>query len=91
MPRMLAFRSAALLRVFFLWTLTREEDTAYLEQFARENQDRLAALEAIRDNAEWTGDPVQVSGWLILEYGIRGSRTAEQWARWAAEQLNEHL
>jgi DNA-binding PadR family transcriptional regulator len=87
----LAFRSAALLRVFFLWTLTREEGSAYLEQFARENQRRFDALEAVRDNAEWIGDPVQVCGWLILEYGIRGSKTAEEWARWAIEQLNEHL
>ncbi|MER6126807.1 PadR family transcriptional regulator [Streptomyces sp. NPDC001795] len=87
----LAFRSAALLRVFFLWTLTRDEGTAYLDKFARQNRDRLAALEAIRDNAEWIGDPVQVCGWLILEYGLRGSETAEQWAHWAAEQLTEHL
>lgn len=87
----LAFRSAALLRVFFLWTLTRNEGTAYLEKFADHNRERLAALEAIRDNAEWVGDPVQICGWLMLEYGLRGSETAEQWAHWAAEQLTEHL
>jgi PadR family transcriptional regulator AphA len=87
----IAFRSAALLRVFFLWTLTRQEGTAYLERFGRQNQDRLAALEAMRDNVEWVGDPAQVCGWLILEFGIRGSRTAEEWARWATEQLTEHL
>ncbi|WP_406439782.1 hypothetical protein OHB00_31750 [Streptomyces sp. NBC_00631] len=67
----LAFRSAALLRVFFLWTLTREEGVDYLEKFAQTNRERLAALESIRDNAEWVGDPVQVCGWLILEYGLR--------------------
>jgi PadR family transcriptional regulator AphA len=87
----LAFRSAALLRVFFLWTLSRQEGAAYLEQFARANHGRLTALEAIRDNVEWVGDPVQICGWLILEYGIRGSRTAEEWAHWATEQLAEHL
>lgn len=87
----LAFRSATLLRVFFLWTLARDEGTAYLDQFARANQARLAALEAIRDNVAWLGDPAQVCGWLVLEYGIRGSQTAEQWAQWAAEQLTEHL
>lgn len=87
----LAFRSAALLRVSFLWTLTQQEGAAYLERFAQVNRDRLAALEAIRDNVDWVGDPAQVCGWLILEYGIRGSRTAEEWARWAAEQLTEHL
>jgi DNA-binding PadR family transcriptional regulator len=87
----LAFRSAALLRVFFLWTLTREEGVDYLEKFTSTNRDRVAALEAIRDNAEWIGDPVQVCGWLILEYGLRGSKTSADWATWAAEQLTEHL
>ncbi|MFF3515722.1 hypothetical protein [Streptomyces sp. NPDC002573] len=61
------------------------------DPFARENRERLATLEAIRDNVEWTGDPTQIAGWLILEYGIRGPRTAEEWARWATEQLTEHL
>lgn len=87
----LAFRSAALLRVFFLWTLSRQDGTAYLERFAQVNRDRLAALETIRDHAEWVGDPAQICGWLILEFGIRGSRNAEEWAGWAAEQLTEHL
>jgi hypothetical protein len=26
-----------------------------------------------------------------LEYGIRGSATAEEWANWAVERLNEHM
>jgi len=87
----LAFRSASLLRVIFLWPLSREEGSAYLEKFARHNRDRLATLEAIRDNAEWGGDPAQICGRLVLEYGLRGSETAEQWAHLAAEQVNEHM
>jgi DNA-binding PadR family transcriptional regulator len=87
----LALRSAALLRVFFLWTLTHDESDAYLERFAQVNRDRLAALESIRDNVDWVGDPAQICGWLVLEYGIRGSRNAGEWARWATERLTEHL
>ncbi|MFE2064499.1 PadR family transcriptional regulator [Streptomyces sp. NPDC059467] len=87
----LAFRSAALLRVFFLWTLSRDEGVDYLEKFAQVNRERVAALESIRDNAEWVGDPVQICGWLMLEYGLRGSTTSEEWAGWAAERLTEHL
>jgi DNA-binding PadR family transcriptional regulator len=86
----LAYRSAALLRVFFLWTLTRAEGADYLTDFARRSGDRLAALEAVRDNAEWVGDPVQVCGWLALEFGIRGSRNTIEWADWAAQQFTEH-
>ncbi|MFG2940569.1 PadR family transcriptional regulator [Streptomyces sp. NPDC048282] len=87
----LAFRSAALLRVLFLWTLTREEGVDYLEKFAQTNRERLAALQSLHDDAEWVGDPVQVCGWLILEYGLRGSKTSQEWADWAAEQLTERL
>ncbi len=85
------YRSAALLRVFFLWTLSREDGAAYLKDFARHNQDRHDHLERVRDEAQWVGDPVQVCQWLALEYGIRGSQATGQWADWAAEQLNEHL
>ncbi|WP_042426497.1 PadR family transcriptional regulator [Streptacidiphilus anmyonensis] len=87
----LAFRSAALLRVFFLWTLSREEGVAYLRDFARENSARQAALEQVRDTATWVGDPVQVCGWLALEFGIRGSQNTADWAEWAAAQLDEQL
>jgi DNA-binding PadR family transcriptional regulator len=86
----LAYRSAALLRVFFLWTLSREEGATYLADFARRSSDRLAKLEAFRDNAEWIGDPVQVCGWLALEFGIRGSRNTAEWAEWATQQFTEH-
>jgi len=87
----MAYRSAALLRVFFLWNLPREEGAAYLMELARHNQDRHASLERIRDQAERTGDPAQVCEWLVLEHGIRGFQATEQWAHWAAQQLTERL
>jgi len=71
--------------------LNSGEGAAYLEKFADHNHARLTALQAIHDNAKWVGDPVQVCGWLMLEYGLRGSETAEQWARWAAGELTERL
>lgn len=84
-------RSAALLRVFFLWTLPREEGAAYLKEFSRRSQELHESLVSLRDPAEWTGDPVQVCEWLALEYGIRNTLSTAQWASWAAEQLTEHL
>jgi DNA-binding PadR family transcriptional regulator len=87
----LVYRSAALLRVFFLWTLSKEEGAKYLTDFAELNRKRNAALEAVRDNAEWFGDPVQVCAWLALEFGIRASGNGMEWGEWATEKLNEHL
>ncbi|MER7757176.1 PadR family transcriptional regulator [Kitasatospora sp. NPDC097643] len=86
-----AYRSPALLRVFFLWTLEREEGAAYLQEFSRRNKERHAFLESLRDGAEWRGDPVQVCEWLALEFGIRASQSSGDWAEWAAERLTEHL
>lgn len=87
----LVYRSAALLRVFFLWTLSKEEGAKYLTDFAELNKKRHAVLEAVRDNAEWVGDPVQVCGWLALEFGIRASGNGREWGEWATDTLNEHL
>jgi len=86
-----AYRSAALLRVFLLWMLPVEEGAAYLKEFGRRNQERRAHLERLVDEAEWAGDPVQLCQWLVTEYGIRISRSTEEWAEWAVETLTEHL
>lgn len=86
-----AYRSAALLRVFFLWTLPREDGAAYLKEFARRNEARHAGLERVRDESTWVGDPAQVCEWLALEFGIRSSEAAGKWAAWAAEQFTEHV
>jgi PadR family transcriptional regulator, regulatory protein AphA len=85
------YRSAALLRVFFLWTLSREEGAEYLKEFTRRNTQRNAGLERIRDETPWNGSPVQVCEWLALEFGIRASESAAQWGDWAADQLTERL
>lgn len=85
------YRSAALLRVFFLWTLPPEQGAAYLERFAGISGRRSDGLSELRDQAPWTGDPVQVCQWLVLEFGIRSSEAARLWADWAAERLTEHL
>lgn len=85
------YRSAAVLRVFFLWTLPREEGAEYLKEFARRNQQRNAGLGRLRDETPWRGDPVQVCEWLALEFGIRASEAAGLWGDWAAEQLAERL
>jgi PadR family transcriptional regulator, regulatory protein AphA len=86
-----AYRSAALLRVFFLWTLPPEEGAAYLKEFARRNQELHAGLTRLREESAWQGDPAQVCEWLALEFGIRATQSSGEWAEWAAETLPEHL
>lgn len=85
------YRSAALLRVFLLWMLPREEGAAYLTEFGHRNQERRAYLESVRDEAEWTGNPVQLCQWLVTEFGIRTSESSAAWADWAVATLLEHL
>ncbi|GAA3053764.1 hypothetical protein GCM10020000_39630 [Streptomyces olivoverticillatus] len=36
---------------------------------------------------DWGDDPLSVNGRLALEYGLRFSAMYEEWARWAAEQI----
>lgn len=67
-----------------------QEGAAYLKEFARRNSERHTFLERLRDEADWHGDPVQVCEWPALEFGIRGSQSAGEWADWAAGQLTEH-
>ncbi|MCX4747817.1 hypothetical protein OG455_20230 [Kitasatospora sp. NBC_01287] len=68
--------------------IRRQCGAACLKEFARRNQERNAVLERVREEAQWIGDSVQVCEWLALEFGIRASQSAGDWADWAAEQLN---
>jgi hypothetical protein len=75
----IAYHSAALVRVFFP---VDPHPRGRSRDVARRSGAHLAALETICDTAEWIGDPVQVCGWLALEFCIRGSRNSLEWAKW---------
>ena len=81
-------RNEALLRVFFLGVLSREQTSAYLAEMIDAATRDHAALEAVRDNADWDGSNLSVYGRLALEWGLRFTRMRGEWAEWAAEQLD---
>jgi DNA-binding PadR family transcriptional regulator len=80
-------RSETLLRVFFLGVLTPVEASACLGLEAARAEDGHAALERLEASVDWGDDPISVYGRLALEYGLRLTAMQEEWARWAAEQI----
>jgi PadR family transcriptional regulator, regulatory protein AphA len=83
-------RSEGLLRVFFLDVVSPEEGLEYLNHQAEGAAARHARLEVLRDSLDWTrDDTVSTNGRLVLEYGLRLTAMYEDWARWAAEQVQQ--
>ncbi|OKK16315.1 PadR family transcriptional regulator [Streptomyces sp. CB00455] len=80
-------RSEWMLRVFFLGFLPSEQAREQLARLAEEEDRQIAELERLLGSREWTGDPLSVSGRLVLEYGLRGSAMKREWARWALDQI----
>ncbi len=83
------YRSGPLLRVFFLWALPPADRVAFLRAFARDVVERFAGLEQLRDTANWTGGDADICAWLALDFGLRSSAVTQEWALWAAEQVEE--
>lgn len=80
-------RSETLLRVFFLGVLTPVEAGTYLSLEAARAAAGHGALEQLDASVDWGDDQISVYGRLALEYGLRLTAMQEEWARWAAEQI----
>lgn len=82
-----ATRNEAMLRIFFLWTLSPDDAAGYLDreaQYYRTNGDGLRALDG---QIPWTDDGADFMGRLSLEQGLRWSTMNAEWAEWAADQI----
>jgi PadR family transcriptional regulator AphA len=80
-------RNEALLRVFFLGVLTKEQALDYLaglQARARTDAEELRALDA---SITWDEDTLSTYGRLAIEYGHRIRAAQRDWARWAIERL----
>lgn len=83
-------RSEGLLRVFFLDVLSPEQGHEYLARLAEQSAGRHVRLKALRDSIDWTRqDTISANGRFVLEYGLRLTAMYEEWALWAAEELQE--
>jgi DNA-binding PadR family transcriptional regulator len=84
-------RSDMLLRVFFLGTLTTQEARDFLLREASAADDSRRALDHLMRSTAWKdGENLSLYGRLALEYGLRLAAMKNQWAAWAADQLNTH-
>jgi PadR family transcriptional regulator AphA len=82
-------RSEALLKVFFLGVLPREQAVEHLLARAELAAGQRAALEKVDEVVDWGDDMFSANGRLALEYGLRLRAMEEEWARWAAKVVGK--
>ena len=82
-------RNDALLRVFLLGAVTRDQAKEYLTWVAQRATEELAALETLDAALDWGDDDLSYYGRLALEYGKRLQAMKREWAAWAARQVIE--
>jgi PadR family transcriptional regulator, regulatory protein AphA len=82
-------RSEALLRVFLLGALSPGEARDYLLWLADRNTEETAVLKALEDSIDWDDQDLARYGRLVLEFGKRLRVMTEEWAHWAAGQVQE--
>jgi DNA-binding PadR family transcriptional regulator len=80
-------RNAMLLRVFFLHLLEPAQARAYIRNQAEFAAEQHAQLTKISNEIEGDNDPAAIHGRIALEWGLRMSTMAQEWATWAETQL----
>ena len=80
-------RSEAVLRVFLLGAIEREQAIDYLNGLAEDAAKRVAGYEAFEKEAEWIDVDLSVYGHYALEYAKRFWQMNIEWSQWAAEQV----
>ena len=82
-----AVRFEAMLRVFCLWAVPKEEALALL---ARDRAEYARDLEQLQTNLatiNWGASPAYRAGRLTFEFGMRFCRALIEWIDWASEQI----
>jgi DNA-binding PadR family transcriptional regulator len=80
-------RYGAMLRVFALWTLPKNEALAQLASYREEFTRRLERIEGAIQMVDWGNNEVARSSRLAIEFGRRFYAAQVEWADWAAEQV----
>lgn len=83
------FRSAALLRVFLLDAIPREQARAHVLAIADHAEAEVKRLKELRDSIDWPQDESLFYSQAALEYGLRSNAMEADWARWLVKQIDE--
>ncbi|WP_433223609.1 PadR family transcriptional regulator [Microtetraspora malaysiensis] len=82
-------RSDMLLRVFFLNTVEPEQARQYLRDRAAAAVTQHEGLAKIREFIADEQDALSVYGRIAVEWGLRFSAMQQEWAEWAAEEIDQ--
>jgi PadR family transcriptional regulator AphA len=80
-------RSEMLLRVFFLDLVEPDASAELLHKVATEARAYEERLRALAPQLAADTGPMSENGALALEYGIRLARMQQEWAEWAAREV----
>ncbi|HEX2284527.1 MAG TPA: PadR family transcriptional regulator [Mycobacterium sp.] len=83
------FRSAALLRVFLLGEIPREQAREHMVAVAEHADAEIKRLEELRDSIDWRDDEGLFYGRAALEYGLRLNAMQADWARWVVKSIDD--
>ncbi len=81
-------RNEALLRVFFLWAVDRDEARRFLEREAEVYRTFHDLLEDVDRDTAWDESDFDRWARIALENGLRVTAANEEWARWAARHVD---
>jgi DNA-binding PadR family transcriptional regulator len=83
------FRSAALLRVFLLDAIPREQARAHLIETGQHANGETERLAELRDSVDWSENESLFYGRAALEYGLRMSAMEADWAQWLVSEIDK--
>ncbi|GGS61222.1 PadR family transcriptional regulator [Planobispora rosea] len=84
-------RTDMLLRVFFLGVVSPEQAQAYLREqgaVAARGRESLEEIRSTVDKGDLENAPLAVYGRIALEWGLRFTAMQQEWAEWAARQVD---
>jgi DNA-binding PadR family transcriptional regulator len=82
------FRSTALLRVFLLGEVPREQAREHMVAMAEHADAEVSRYEELRDSIDWGDDDGLLDGGAALEYGLRWKAMEAEWARWVIAEID---
>lgn len=80
-------RSAGLLRVYFLGSVSPEQARGYVASMGESARAREERLDELEGSIDWGEDNQSLYGRLVLEWGKRFSAMQREWAEWAVKQV----